>query len=424
MELEDSAPLERIKHERFKEMSNAFEAIQKRENTLLCNTYGRYPLAVSRAKGNHLYDLEGQEYLDFLSGIAVCSLGHSREDLADVMAEQAKKLVHVSNLFYQEPQLDLAEKLLGTCAADKVFFCNSGAEANEGAIKLARRYMHNVKGEDRHEIITLEKSFHGRTLSTLTATGQEGPIKDGFNPLPEGFTTVPFGNMNALRGAVGNQTAAIMIEMVQGEGGVRPLPTEYVNDIVALCKENGILLIVDEVQTGLCRTGRFWAHQHYGITPDIFTSAKALANGLPIGAVLCTDALAAGFEPGSHATTFGGGGVVSAVAAKVLDIMLEEKIAERALVLGNYAAQQVEILKAKHPDKIAGSRGLGLLFGIELTFDGAAVWKQLLEHKVVCNLTQGNILRLVPPLTIENSDIDAFMGILDGVLDHIGSPTS
>ena len=219
-----------------------------------------------------------------------------------------------------------AEKLLGTCGAGKVFFCNSGAEANEGAIKLARRYMHRVKNEDRHEIITLERSFHGRTLSTLTATGQEGPIKDGFNPLPKGFITVPFGNVNALRGAINKHTAAIMIEMIQGEGGVRILPSEYVNDIVTLCKENGILLIVDEVQTGLCRTGKFWAHQHYGITPDIFTSAKALANGLPMGAVLCTNEAAKGFTPGSHATTFGGGAVISAVASKVVDIMLEQKI--------------------------------------------------------------------------------------------------
>jgi acetylornithine aminotransferase len=400
-------------------MSNTFEAIKERESNLLCHTYGRYPLAVSRAKGNKLYDLDGNEYLDFLAGIAVCSLGHSRDDLADVMAEQARKLVHVSNLFYQEPQLDLAEKLLSTCAAGKVFFCNSGAEANEGAIKLARRYMHLVRGEERHEIITLEMSFHGRTLSTLTATGQTGPIKDGFNPLPEGFVTVPFGNVNALRGAINAHTAAIMIEMVQGEGGVRPLPTDYVNDIVALCKENDILLIVDEVQTGLCRTGRVWAHQHYNIVPDIFTSAKALANGLPMGAVLCTDETAKGFAPGSHATTFGGGAVVSAVAAKVLDIMLEQKLADRALDLGEFARRAVVELMEKHPGRIVGSRGLGLLFGIELAGNGQEIWKGLLARKVVCNLTQGTILRLVPPLTIGEDDITAFMDALDDVLGSL-----
>ncbi len=400
-------------------MTTKFDEIKKRENALLCNTYGRYPLAVSRAKGSTLFDLEGEEYLDFLAGIAVCSLGHSRDDLADVMAEQARKLVHVSNLFYQEPQLELAEKLISTCAAGKVFFCNSGAEANEGAIKLARRYMHKVRNEDRHEIITLERSFHGRTLSTLTATGQEGPIKDGFNPLPDGFITVPFGKINALRGALNKHTAAIMIEMVQGEGGVRPLPTDYVNDIVMICKENGILLIVDEVQTGLCRTGRFWAHQHYGITPDIFTSAKALANGLPMGAVLCTDEVAKGFEPGSHATTFGGGAVVSAVASKVVDIMLEEKMAERALALGAFARSEIEKLMVKHPDKIIGPRGLGLLFGIELAFNGAEIWKSLLENRMVCNLTQGTILRLVPALTITEDEIMKFMTVLDSILERV-----
>ncbi|MFH1915194.1 MAG: aspartate aminotransferase family protein [Pseudomonadota bacterium] len=400
-------------------MSSKFDAIVTREQSLLCNTYGRYPLAVSRAKGSRLYDLDGREYLDFLSGIAVCSLGHSREDLADVMAEQARKLVHVSNLFYQEPQLDLAEKLLATCAAGKVFFCNSGAEANEGAIKLARRYMHRVRNEDRHEIITLEKSFHGRTLSTLTATGQSGPIKDGYDPLPEGFVTVPFGNVNALRGAIGANTAAIMIEMVQGEGGARPLPSDYAADIAALCRENGLLLIVDEVQTGMCRTGRFWAHQHYGLVPDIFTSAKALANGLPMGAVLCSDKVAKGFTPGSHATTFGGGGVVSAVAARVVDIMVEEKMAERALDMGAFARVQAEGLMVRHPGKIVGTRGLGLLFGIELSCDGPAVWKGLLERGMVCNLAQGTVLRLVPPLTIEKADIEAFMTALDEVLTTV-----
>ena len=400
-------------------MSNKFDAIKERESNLLCHTYGRYPLAVSKAKDCRLYDLDGVEHLDFLAGIAVCSLGHSRDDLADVMAEQARNLVHVSNLFYQEPQLDLAEKLLSTCAAGKVFFANSGAEANEGAIKLARRYMRKVRNEDRYEIITLEKSFHGRTLSTLTATGQEGPIKDGFSPLPDGFVTVPFGNVNALRGAIGANTAAIMIEMVQGEGGVRPLSQEYVNDIVALCKGNGLLLIVDEVQTGLCRTGRFWAHQHYGITPDIFTSAKALANGLPMGAVLCSDETAKGFGPGSHATTFGGGAVISAVASKVVDIMLGEKMAERAAELGAFAAQETEKLCAKHPDKVAGSRGLGLLFGIELSCDGPAVWKGLLEKRMVCNLTQGTILRLVPPLTVTREDILTFLNALDEVLSTL-----
>lgn len=398
---------------------NKFEAIQKREQSLLMSTYGRYPLAVSRAKDCRLYDLDGNEYIDLLAGIAVCSLGHAREDLAEVMAEQARKLVHVSNLFYQEPQLDLAEKLLATCHAGKVFFCNSGAEANEGAIKLARRYMHRIRNEERYEIITLERSFHGRTLSTLTATGQEGPIKDGFNPLPPGFVTVPFGDFVAMEAAVTSHTAAIMIEMIQGEGGVRPLAQDYVDGIVALCKKHGLLLIVDEVQSGLCRTGKFWAHQHYGIEPDIFTSAKALANGLPMGAVLATDEVAKGFGPGSHATTFGGGAVISAVAAKVLDIMVNEHMADRAAEMGAFCVTEALRLKDKHPDKIAGVRGKGLLFGIELAVDGKPIWKALLDKRFVLNLTQGKILRLVPPLTVTKADILAFMTALDEVLAGI-----
>ncbi|WP_243546450.1 aspartate aminotransferase family protein [Pseudodesulfovibrio tunisiensis] len=397
-------------------MSQKFDEMVKRENSVICSTYGRYPVAVSHGRDCRLYDLDGNEYIDFLAGIAVCSLGHSREDLADVMAEQARKLVHASNLFYQAPQIELAEKLVATCGADKVFFCNSGAEANEGAIKLARRYMRKVRNEDRYEIITLARSFHGRTLSTLTATGQTGLIKDGFEPLPQGFLTVPFNDIEALQQAVTPQTAAIMMEMVQGEGGVRPLEPAYVNAVMDICRKNGVLLIVDEVQSGMCRTGKFWAHQHYGITPDIFTSAKALANGLPMGAVLATDEVAKGFAPGSHATTFGGGALVSAVASKVLDIMNEQDMAERAREMGEFVKAEALKLKERHPDKIQGVRGLGLMFGIELSVEGKPVWNGLLERRFICNLTQGRILRLVPPLTITRDDVRAFMAALDDVL--------
>lgn len=401
-------------------MSDSFDILKKRDEASIMRTYGRYPLAVSRAQGCRLYDLDGREYIDLLSGIAVANLGHSRPELAEVMAEMAAKLIHVSNLFYQEPQVELAEKLLATCEAGKVFFANSGAEANEGAIKLARRYMQKVAGRQAYEIITLQGSFHGRTLATLTATGQTGPIKDGFSPLPGGFRTVPFGDACALRDAVGDQTAAIMVEMVQGEGGVRPLSEEYVNEIAAICREKDILLIVDEVQTGMCRTGRFWAHQHYGIVPDIFTTAKGLANGLPMGAVMATDRVAAGFEPGSHATTFGGGGLLASVAAKTVDIMQDDELARRAEELGASFRETVHGLIAKHPDKIAGVRGLGLMIGIELTFDGKDVWNALLHKGFVLNLTQGRVLRLLPPLVIEEDDLNAFARALDEVLTERG----
>ncbi|WP_031483543.1 aspartate aminotransferase family protein [Maridesulfovibrio frigidus] len=393
-----------------------YESLVEKNNKVICNTYGRYPVDVTKAKGSRLWDLAGREYIDLLSGISVANLGHCRDDLADVMAEQARKLVQVSNLFYQAEQVECAEKLLATCGADKVFFSNSGAEANEAAIKLARRYMRTVKERDAYEIITLEGSFHGRTLATLTATGQTGPIKDGFGPLPEGFSYVPVNDIEALTSAVSGKTAAIMIEMVQGEGGINPLDHDYVDGIIALAKEKDILLIVDEIQSGLCRTGKWWAHQHYGITPDIFTSAKALANGLPMGAMLATDKAAKGFTPGSHATTFGGGALVSKVSSKVLDIMTENKLDERAAELGAFFMGEANKMKDKYPGKINSVRGLGLMLGVELGFDGSEVFTKLREKGFILNLTKGTILRLLPALTIDKQDLVVFLDALDSLL--------
>ncbi len=400
-------------------MSTKYDELVKREKNCLMSTYGRYPLSVQRAKGTRLYDHDGREYLDLLAGVAVVSLGHCRPELAEIMAEQAQKLVHVSNLFYQEEQLILAEKLLKTCSADKVFFCNSGAESNEAAIKLARRYMSRVKKNGAYEIITLEGSFHGRTLATLTATGQSGMITDGFEPFPQGFKSVSFGDMAAMKQAVNDKTAAVMIEMVQGEGGVKPLPAEYVWELADYCRSKGVLLIVDEVQTGLCRTGKFWAHEHFGIKPDIFTSAKALANGLPLGAMFATDEVAKGFEPGSHATTFGGGALLTCVASKVVDIMLEESLADRAAEMGKFMQIELDQLSARHPGKIDSVRCLGLMIGVELSFSGKDVWKALLDKGFVLNLTKDRILRLVPPLVIEKDDLLSFVKALDEVLKTI-----
>lgn len=402
-------------------MSSTYNDWVAREKNSIMSTYGRYPLAVARAEGNRLFTPDGREYVDLLAGIAVNALGHCRPELNQAMAEQAHKLVHVSNLFYQEPQILLAEKLLATCDAGKVFFCNSGAEANEGAIKLARRYMRKVRGVDAHEIITLEGSFHGRTLATLTATGQEGKIKDGFAPLPSGFRTVPFGDIAALRSAVSENTAAVMVEMIQGEGGVRPLPSEYVDALLALREEKGFLIIVDEVQTGLCRTGRFWAHQLFSVRPDIFTAAKALANGLPMGAVLATDEVALGFEPGSHATTFGGGPVIAAVASKVIDIMVEEQLADRAERVGAMARKALRDVAEAYPDKILDVRGHGLMIGVELAFPGQEVWSALLNKGFVLNLTHGTVLRLLPPLTIDEDDLTHFADALSEVLRSVNN---
>ena len=397
-------------------MTKAYDSLVSRDKLVMCQTYGRYPLAFARAVGSRLYDLDGREYMDLLAGIAVANLGHSHPELLEVMSSQALDLIHISNLFYQPKQVELAEKLVATCACDRVFFCNSGAEANEAAIKLARRFMRTVRYKDACEIITLSGSFHGRTLATLTATGQGGRIKEGFEPLPGGFVTVPFGDIEAMRAAIGPKTAAVLIEMVQGEGGVLPLSEDYVRQVQELCREANCLFMVDEIQTGLCRTGRFWAHQHFGLEPDVFTTAKALANGLPMGAMLVKEHVARGFVPGSHATTFGGGGVLSAVASKVVDILLRDDMAGRARDLGNLALEALRKIQAALPDKIKTVRGLGLMIGIELCGPGEAVHAELRERGFVCNLAHGKVLRLLPPLVISADDLLAFAAALEDIL--------
>lgn len=391
------------------------EEIQKCDAAALCRTYARYPLAVNRGQGTRLFSPEGKVYTDLLAGIAVCNLGHSHPELVEVICAQAKKLIHVSNLFYQEEQVELAKKLLGTCHLDRVFFCNSGAEANEGAIKLARRYMREGRGQERYEIITVTGSFHGRTLATLTATGQD-KIKTGFGPLPEGFVTVPFGDLDAMKAAMNNRTAAVLIEMIQGEGGVKPLPEDYARGLAALCAERGVLLMIDEIQTGVGRTGKFWAHQHLGLRPDVVTVAKGLAGGLPMGAVMCTEEVSKGFPPGSHGTTFGGNALISAVAKKVIEIIERDDLCGRAARLGEHLRGRLAALREKFPERIADVRVHGLMVGIELTSPGADVWKALLEKGFVLNLTQDTVLRLLPPLVITEEELDAFAAALEAVL--------
>lgn len=400
-------------------MSATLDALKKREEKLLCRTYSRYPIAVKYGRGSRLWDFDGREYVDLLAGIAVAGLGHGNEEIAEVMAEQARKLVHVSNLFYQKEQLDFAEKLLSTCHAGRAFFCNSGAEANEAAIKIARRYQRTVRGRDAWEVISLDNCFHGRTLATLSATGKH---TEGFEPLPEGFRRVPWGDLDALDAAITPHTAAVLVEAIQGEGGVFPLGRDYARGIEDVCRKHGVLLICDEIQAGMGRSGKFWAFQHYDLTPDILTSAKALANGLPLGAMLASDEVAAGFDYGSHATTFGGGALVTAVGAKVLDIMRRDGLVERAGQLGERARARFRALGERVPGAIKEVRGLGLLMGIDLnaTPDQArAVWAALLERGYILNLTHGTVLRLLPPLTIDEADLIAFTDTLEAVLTGI-----
>lgn len=400
-------------------MSITFEALKQREQNLLCRTYNRYPISVVRGKGARLWDIDGKEYVDLLAGIAVVALGHSNEEVAEVISEQARKLVHVSNLFYQVEQLDFAEKLLSTSHADKAFFCNSGAEANEAAIKIARRYQRKVNNREAWEVISLENCFHGRTLATLAATGKH---VDGFGPLPDGFKRVALGDLSAMEAAITPHTAAILVESIQGEGGVYSLGLEYAQGLEKLCRKHGILLMMDEIQAGLCRSGKFWGFQHYGVKPDVITSAKGLANGLPLGAMMATDDVAQGFDYGSHASTFGGGALVTAVGAKVIEIMQRDKLADRAAELGDRARARFRALSEKIPGSIRDVRGMGLLIGIELALEPAkakTVWDKLIERGFILNLTQGTVLRLLPPLIIDEADLVRFGEELEAVLKQV-----
>ena len=391
------------------------DTIRQQEESLLFHTYGRYPVALERGRGSRLWDVDGKEYTDLLAGIAVTSLGHCHPEISEVIAAQSQKLIHVSNLFYQQAHVDLAKKLFATAHFEKVFYCNSGAEANEGAFKLARRYHQRVKNKNAYEIISFEGCFHGRTLATVAATGR-AKYQDGFAPMPEGFTQIPYGDASVLEAAVSEKTAGVLLEIVQGEGGIRPVTPEFVQSVAKICREKGILFIVDEIQTGLCRTGKWWAFQHFGVQPDILTLAKAIANGLPMGALMATDEVAQAFVPGAHATTYGGGALLCAVALKVLEIMERDKLAERAGALGDWALQRFRSVQQNCPGRIKDVRGLGLMMGIELTMPGKEVLEALLQKGFILNLAQDTVLRLVPALNIEKEDLERFASALEEVL--------
>ncbi|MDA8138723.1 MAG: aspartate aminotransferase family protein, partial [Desulfobacteraceae bacterium] len=330
----------------------------------IANTYARFPLALVKGQGCTVWDDQGKSYVDFVAGIAVCNLGHAHPALVETISAQAKTLWHVSNLYYTQPQTELAAWLTEHSFADRVFFGNSGAEANEAAIKLARKYFKDNGTPERFRIVSMKQSFHGRTMATLSATGQE-KVRKGYDPILEGFDFVPFNDIEDLSCAIGPATCAVMLEPVQGEGGIVVPGKEYLAQVRRLCDEAGCLLIFDEVQTGIGRTGKLFAYEHFGIAPDILTSAKALGNGLPIGAMLATQKVAASFVPGAHASTFGGTPLVTAVALKTLKILTEEGILDQVEEKGSYLRQQLEKLKSKHPI-IQEVRGLGLLVGARL----------------------------------------------------------
>ncbi|MEO8324908.1 MAG: acetylornithine transaminase [Nitrospirota bacterium] len=388
--------------------------LQQNTGRFLMNTYTRLPISLVRGNGCLVYDAEGREYLDCLAGIAVNILGHAHPDLVETITRQARQLIHTSNLFYTEPQTKLAQRLVELSFADKVFFCNSGTEANEAAIKLARRYAHNTFGPERFEILTMVNSFHGRTLASLTATGQP-KLQEGFGPLVPGFRYVPFNDLEALKASITPQTAAVMLEPIQAEGGIMVPHSSYLKGVREFCTEQQILLIFDEVQTGMGRTGTLFAYEQFGIQPDIMTLAKGLGGGIPIGACLATDHVAAAFEPGTHASTFGGNPLACAVALKVLELLIEGGKLEQGLAAGRYLAKGLSSLNEQF-SCIQEVRGKGLLQGLELTIDGKPLVLECLERRVLINCTMGRVLRFVPPLIISNAQIDRLLSVLSEVL--------
>lgn len=380
-------------------------------------TYGRFPLTLVRGEGCRVWDEEGKEYLDFVGGIAVCALGHSSSLVTRVLEEQSKRLVHVSNLYYTRPQTELARFLVDHSFADRVFFCNSGAEANEAAIKLARRYANEKFGPNRNVIISMHNSFHGRTMATLTATGQ-AKVKTGYAPLLEGFKFVPFNNFARLEQAFDASVCAVILEPIQGEGGIVCPNPDYLRKVRELCTAREVLLILDEVQVGLGRTGRLFAHEHYGITPDIMTLAKALGNGLPIGAMLSTEELSQAFGPGSHATTFGGTPLVTAVSLAVLKSLVEDGWIEHCKVIGNYFKERLQELGNKY-SFIKEVRGLGLILGLLLDRPGGPVVDACMERGFLINCAQENVLRFLPPLIVERDEIDLLIQTLDTIFGDL-----
>jgi len=385
-----------------------------RADRVIMKTYGRYPIVPVRGEGCRIWDADGKMYLDFLAGVAVNNLGHCHPRVVRAIQEQAATLIHCSNYYHIPSQIALAELLCDRSFADRAFFCNSGAEANEAAIKLARKYSRETFGPERYAIITAAESFHGRTMATVSATGQE-KVQRFFDPLLHGFKHVPFNDAAAIEAAVTPQTCAVMLEPIQGEGGVNIPDPGYLKAVRAICDRFGLLLILDEVQTGLGRTGKLFAHEHYGIQPDIMTLAKALAGGAPIGAMLAREQYAASFSPGTHGSTFGGNPLMTVAALAAVNALLEEGLLERARSMGDYLVDKLEGLRAKHAI-VTEVRGIGLMVGMNLTIPGGEIVKQGHARGLLLNVTHDTVLRFVPPLVITEAEIDEGTAILDELL--------
>ncbi|MCK8823464.1 aspartate aminotransferase family protein [Fuchsiella alkaliacetigena] len=388
---------------------NKEEIIKSNEDHFMTVFSGRLPIVVDRGQGVKVWDSEGNEYLDFLAGIAVNALGHSHPEFNQALKEQIDKVIHCTNIYYIEAQAKLNKLLVENSVGDRVFYGNSGAEANEGAIKLARKYF-KVRDEERYEIITTTESFHGRTLATIAATGQK-KYQQSFTPLPEGFKNVPYNDLKSLKEAVSDKTAAIMIEVIQGEGGVNVGTQEYIQGVRKLCDEEGILLILDEIQTGIGRTGELFGYQHYGIEPDIFTLAKALGNGFPVSAFLAKEEVAAAFEAGDHGSTYGGNPLACVAAYTTLNIILREGLVEHTAEIGRYFQERLNELVEEY-EFVDSVRGKGFMLGLEVDLDAKALVGEALEKGLLINAVSETTLRFLPPLIVTEEDIDEVISIL------------
>lgn len=384
------------------------EEIMAMDKKYVMQTYGRQPLALKKGSGAVVWDVEGKSYIDCLAGIAVNNVGHAHPKVADAISNQSKNLIHTSNLYYTQQQAELAELLAGVSPHDLAFFCNSGAEAVEGSIKLARKY--TGKGG----IIAMENSFHGRTLTTLTATGQK-KYQKGFGPLTPGFTHVPYGDIEAVKKAITDETAAVLVEPIQGEGGVIVPPEGYLASLKKLCEEKDILLVFDEVQTGFGRTGEMFASQTFTVTPDITALAKGIAGGFPMGAVMASEEVGSAFEPGDHAATFGGGPLACAAAIASINVILDENLLSKSKENGSYFQSKLNFLKEDH-GIVEEVRGSGLMLGMELDVECVDMVNDMREEGVLINCAAGKVLRFVPPLVIEKEQIDTVSCILGDVL--------
>ena len=378
--------------------------------------FNRYKIVLDHGEGAEVWDINGKKYLDFLGGIAVNVLGHNNKALVQAVTEQAGKLIHCSNLYYTKPQADAAAKLVKLSGLDKAFFANSGAEANEGAIKIARKYGYSINPE-KTEIISAWDSFHGRTLATLTATGQTH-YHEGLGPLPAGFTYVHYNDIAELESNISDKTAAVMLETIQGEGGVHTPDGDYLKQVRELCDKHGALLILDEIQAGIGRSGKFFAYENYGIKPDIVTLAKGLAGGVPIGAFIVTDKVAAAFKPGDHGTTFGGNPLACAAANVVLDTVPKDEFLKNIQAVGKYFKDKLQELAKKYPKFIVDVRGEGLILGVELISSdhGRDIVNDCLAKGLIINCTAGKVLRFIPPLIITTAQIDEAFAVMDEVI--------